>query len=235
MTFSYIPPGSFLMGSPPDEEGREIEPVLRRETDETRHRVTLSRGFWLGVHPVTESQWQRTMGRRPRSFTGNRNTPAGGVCWYECHAFCARLAENLGEGFRLPSEAEWEYACRAGTTTPFHFGQTISLDLANFASYSSAEGLSRRKTTPVAGFPPNLWGLFDLHGNISEWCQDWYGPYRIEERVDPHGQENGTQRVRRGGSFCTYSRSCRSASRDMSKTSVLSSCIGFRILLEPGH
>jgi uncharacterized protein (TIGR02996 family) len=172
MVFTWLPPGSFLMGSPPDEE--------ERESDETQHRVTLSRGFWLGVYPVTQAQWVAVMGSNPSTFKGDGH-PVEMVSWDDCQEFCRRLSGRDGQRYRLPSEAQWEYACRAGTTTPFHFGATLSTELANYngnyAYGQGGQGVYRGQTTPVGSFPSNAWGLDDMHGNVWQWCQDGYGRY----------------------------------------------------------
>src|SRR5262249_26689915 len=155
-----------------------------RSDDEVQHRVTLTGGFFLGVHQVTQAQWQMVMGSKPSRFKGE-NLPVERVSWDDCQEFCKRLAERDGKRYRLPTEAEWGYACRAGTATPFPFGETISPDQANYGGYytygKGKEGVYRQKTTPVGSFPANAWGLFDMHGNVYEWCEDWYGPYQSED------------------------------------------------------
>jgi formylglycine-generating enzyme required for sulfatase activity len=151
MKFAWSPPGTFLMGSPPDEEDRE--------DDEQQHRVTLTRGFWLGVTPVTQAQWQAVLGSNPSHYQGD-DRPVEQVSWNDCRKRCQRLAEGDGRRYRLPTEAGWEYACRASTTTPFHFGATISTDLANYnGKYTygkGPKGVSRRQTTPVGSFPVSV-------------------------------------------------------------------------------
>jgi uncharacterized protein (TIGR02996 family) len=208
MSFAWCPPGTFLMGSPPGEP--------KRSDDETQHRVTLTQGFWMGVTPVTQAQWQAVLGRPPSRFKGD-DLPAEQVSWDDCQEFCRKLGERLGQRFRLPTEAEWEYACRAGTTTPFHFGATITTDQANYDGnyvYSGGrKGKYHRQTTPVGSFPANPWGLRDVHGNVFEWCQDWYAPYPSSDRKDPRGVPNGDGRLLRGGSWCSAPRWCRSACR----------------------
>src|SRR5262249_47079270 len=148
--------------------------------DETLHRVTLTQGFHLGVHQVTQAQWQAIMGNNPSNFTGN-DRPVEMVSWNDCVDFCKRLGEKTGMWFRLPTEAEWEYACRAGTTTPFHFGETISTDQANYdGNYTygnGTRGVYRKRTKPAGSFPANAWGLHEMHGNVWEWCQDGYELY----------------------------------------------------------
>jgi uncharacterized protein (TIGR02996 family) len=194
LTFAWIPPGSFLMGSPPEEEGRRENEIL--------HRVTLNRGFWLGVYPVTQAQWWWAMKRKPSQFQGN-DRPVERVSWDDCHWLCRRLAEKAALPFRLPSEPEWEWACRAGTTTPFHFGQTISTQQANYDGgrvYGPGKkGVYRQQTTPVGSFPPNAWGLFDMHGNVEEWCVN--------------NPREGDNQVFRGGSWILSPLYCRSAFR----------------------
>jgi uncharacterized protein (TIGR02996 family) len=208
MQLAWIPPGTFLMGSPPTEEGRF--------RDETQHRVTLTRGFWLGVTPVTQAQWRGVMGSNPSDFKG-ADLPVEQVSWDDCGKFCTKLAARDGRRYRLPTEAEWEYACRAGTTTPFSFGATISTDQANYdGNYTygkGKKGVHRRRTTPVGTFPANAWGLFDMHGNVYEWCQDAYGPYPSSDINDPQSYNNGDARVLRGGSCYGMPNGCRSANR----------------------
>jgi uncharacterized protein (TIGR02996 family) len=203
MTFHFIPPGSFLMGGPADEE--------QRSPNNRQHRVTLTQGFYLGIHPVTQAQWQAVMGSNPSHFQGE-NLPVESVSWEDCQEFCRKLSERDGQRYRLPSEAQWEYACRAGTTTPFHFGPTISTDQANydgnFPQGQGKKGVCREKTTAVGSFPANAWGLFDLHGNVWEWCQDAYGRHGDNDTTDPLNNEGGS-RVLRGGCWRGTQDGCR--------------------------
>ncbi len=209
MKFVWIKPGNFTMGSPKEEKERFPE--------ETQHKVTLTKGFYMGVYTVTQEQWQEVMGNNPSVFKGEKNLPVENVSWDDCQEFIKKLREKDKKSYRLPSEAEWEYACRAGTTTPFHFGETISTDQANYygdAVYGNGKkGVYRKKTTPVGSFPANAFGLYDMHGNVWEWCQDWYGEYPQKEVVDPQGPEKGKFRVLRGGSWYYYPLYCRSAFR----------------------
>jgi uncharacterized protein (TIGR02996 family) len=211
MTFAWIPPGTFLMGSPPREGDRG--------DDETQHRVTLTRGFYLGIHPVTQAQWWAVLRRKPSRFKGKDNHPVEQVSWQDCQEFCRKLSAKIGRRCRLPTEAEWEYACRAGTTTPFHFGATISTDQANYdgnATYGKGkQGAYRQQTTPADSFPPNAWGLADMHGNVWEWCADLYQEdyYQHSPAQDPQGPASGVSPVRRGGSWANYPTWCRSADR----------------------
>jgi formylglycine-generating enzyme required for sulfatase activity len=177
-----IPSGRFLMGSPADELGR-------CEKEGPQHEVELE-SFFMSRTPITQSQWrevarmpqiERELKEDPSSFKGG-NRPVENVSWYDAMEFCSRLSHHTGRDYTLPSEAQWEYACRAGTTTPFHFGETISTDLANYdGNYtygSGKKGEYRRRTTDVASFPANAWGLHDMHGNVWEWCLDnWHDSY----------------------------------------------------------
>jgi uncharacterized protein (TIGR02996 family) len=202
LSLVLAPPGSFRMGSPPTES--------ERDSDEPLHRVTLTRGFWVGVFPVTQDQWRTTLGENPSAFVGD-DRPVESVTWEECRDFCRRLRERTGHSLDLPSEAQWEYACRAGTTTPFHFGERLSLDQANFQEGESETGA---ETTPVGRYPSNPWGLFDVHGNVWEWCRDRYTPNPSADCVDPLVLEGQNRRVLRGGSCLITSYHCRSAYRN---------------------
>src|SRR5262249_54875901 len=159
---SWIPAGRFLMGSPETEPGRYA--------NEVQHRVALTRGFWLATAPVTQVQWQAVMGSSPSLHKGY-GLPVETVSWEDCGAFCRRWSERTGERCRLPTEGEGEYACRAGTTTAYHFGQTLGTAQANFGRRHGSwcpDGILREQTTRVGRFPPNAWGLHDLHGNVWE-------------------------------------------------------------------
>jgi uncharacterized protein (TIGR02996 family) len=208
MEFACIPPGTFQMGSPRNEE--------MRMPNEAQHPVTLTKGFFLGVHAVTQAQWQKVMGNNPSHFRGD-DLPVEQVSWEECQDFCRNLTERDGKPYRLPTEAQWEYSCRAGTTTPFHFGVTISTDQVNYNGdfiYGPGEvGEYRQKTTPVGSFPPNAWGLYDMHGNVFQWCADWHGVYQPGDVTDPTGPPNGECRVLHGGSWGGFPGFSRSAGR----------------------
>ena len=184
MKFAWIPSGTFLMGSPEDEEGRQ--------ENETEHEVTLTQGYWLAIHPVSQVCWREVMGNNPSQFQGD-DLPVEQVSWEDCQEFLQQLSEGDGHPYRFPTEAEWEYACRAGTTTPFYFGETISTDQANCCGNNvygnDKKGVYRQKTTSVGSFPPNAWGVGDLHGNAWEWCSDWYSEYSTGDVVDPQGRK----------------------------------------------
>jgi uncharacterized protein (TIGR02996 family) len=226
MVFSWVPPGSFLMGSPPKEE--------ERSKDEVQHRVTLTRGFWMGVTPVTQAQWQALMGSNPSHFQGPYR-PVECVSWEDCQAFCQKLIGQDGESYVLPTEAQWEYACRTGTTTPFHFGPALSSDRANYrGNYPYGQGswgLDRQETTPVGSFPPNAWGLVDLHGNVWEWCQGSYGPYPSSDVIDPEDSKRRDRRLARGGSWHSTPGMCRAAHRTWNLPGHLDRNVGFRVRL----
>jgi sulfatase modifying factor 1 len=224
MKFALIWPGTFLMGSPESEEGRggayAAEPL-----DEAQHKVTLTEAYWLAVHPVTQTCWRAVMGKdhNPSDDVGD-DLPVEQVSWDDCHDFCRRLSERDARAYRLPTEAEWEYACRAGTTTPFYFGETISADQAHF-------GAERLGIATVCSFPPNALGLYDMHGNVWEWCADWYGLYPTGDVVNPHGPESGENRVLRGGCFKNQPGIVRSANRSMFVAEYRDPRIGFRPVL----
>jgi RNA polymerase sigma factor (sigma-70 family) len=214
MKFVWIPPGKFTMGSPKGELLREF-----LWGDETQHKVTLTRGFYMSVYPVTQEEWQNVMGKNPSRFKGEKNLPVEMVTWDDCQEFIKKLRkkDKDGKAYRLPTEAEWEYACRAGTTTPFHFGETISTEQANYDGNSvygnGKKGVFRKKTTPVGTFPGNAWGLHDMHGNVWQWCQDWYDRYPKDDVTDPQGPKKGMWRVMRGGSWNERPEWSRSARR----------------------
>ncbi|MBN2311408.1 MAG: SUMF1/EgtB/PvdO family nonheme iron enzyme [Candidatus Hydrogenedentes bacterium] len=226
--FVWIPPGTFDMGSPADEP--------EREDDETLHTVAINRGFWLGRYEVSQAEWAAVMGAVPAKFTGD-DLPVETVSWDDCDAYLRRLNEAHDERFRLPTEAEWEYACRAGTGTAFHFGPIPSTDEANydgsFVYPGGAPGLQRNATLPVGSFAPNAWGLFDMHGNVAEWCQDWYDPYPDTPVADRFGPDRGTKRVFRGGSWYNAPALCRSANRDASDPALRSRTHGLRLCKDP--
>jgi formylglycine-generating enzyme required for sulfatase activity len=210
MKFVWIPPGTFVMGSPKEEK--------ERHADETQHKVTLTKSFYMGAYTVTQEQWKEIMGNNPSKNKDEKNLPVDNISWDDCQEFIKKLRERDKKPYRLPTEAEWEYACRAGTTTPFHFGETISSDQANYNGEevygNGKKGVDRGKTTPVGTFPANGWGLHDMHGNVWQWCQDWYGPYPREDVVDPQGAGTAkTHRVLRGGSYGELPEECRSACR----------------------
>ncbi len=225
MKLMLIPAGRFVMGSPESEVGRR--PV------EIQHEVTLTRSYYMAMTEVTQGQWKAVMGENP-SFVEGDDHPVETIPWGKAAEFCRKLSEKEGAKYRLPTEAEWEYACRAGTATPFHTGATISTDEANYdgqRSYADGEkGIFRDETTAVASFPPNAWGLHDMHGNVWEWCADWYGEYPAGPVSDPRGPAEGTTRVVRGGCWVTAPAVCRSANRGDTEPVSWNFHFGFRVV-----
>jgi len=229
----WIPPGTFMMGSPGDEP--------ERDDDETLHRVTLTRGFWLADTAVTQELYEAVMGKNPSHFKG-RNRPVEEVSWRDCQEFFKKLKtlpETRDLSFTLPTEAQWEYACRAGTTTPFSFGDNITPDQVNYdGNYpynNGKKGEVRRETVEVKSLPCNDWGLYEMHGNVWEWCNDWYGAYPDTEVENPQGPEQGESRVLRGGSWFSFGRYCRSASRSSPGPGGRDDGVGFGFRLSPGQ
>ncbi|NJR39006.1 MAG: formylglycine-generating enzyme family protein [Leptolyngbyaceae cyanobacterium CSU_1_4] len=223
-----IPGGTFQMGSPDSE-------AERRDSESPQHSVTIA-PFYMGKFAVTQAQYQAIMGNNPSHFKGE-NRPVEQVSWHDAIAFCQKLSERTGNPYRLPSEAEWEYACRAGTTTPFHFGEAITPDLVNFDgrfTYSSApQGIYREQTSDVGSFPPNGFGLYDMHGNVLEWCEDVY--HEIYEGAPTNGNawnvggEKNT-RLLRGGSWNYYPWFCRSADCSRLTPDFCVGLVGFRVV-----
>jgi formylglycine-generating enzyme required for sulfatase activity len=227
-----IPGGRFQMGSPDTE-------AERYDREGPQHYVDVPE-FWMGKYVVTQQQWQAIMGNDPSYFKG-KNRPVERVSWNNATEFCQKLSKKTGRDYRLPSEAEWEYTCRAGTTTPFYFGETITGELANYrASNTYADeqkGEYREQTTPVGQFPPNAFGLYDMHGNVYEWCQDvWHSDYDGAP-VDGSAWLNGGNsncRVVRGGSWYFVPWWCRSAGRsDYNSVETGINDIGFRVVSFP--
>lgn len=225
--FRLIPPGRFTMGS-------SLKLDSQTKDNETpAHRVSLSRPFYLGKVEVTQGQWQSVTGSNPSHYTdAGESAPAEMLSWNACQEFCRSLCEQEGVPagtFRLPTEAEWEYGCRAGSEAPYCFGAEQAL-LAKYAWF--ADQLAERTSTqPVGEKQPNAWGLFDMHGGVYEWCQDWYGPYSARSATDPTGPTRGKTRILRGGVFCTSAENCRSASRAWAKPDEAWKWRGVRILL----
>ena len=212
MKFVYIKPGSFMMGSPLDEP--------ERHDMEEKHRVTLTKGYYLQTTEVTQSQWRALMGENPSRFKDcGDDCPVENVSWEDAHEFLKRLNKRESEGgkYRLPTEAEWERAARAGTGTPFYFGECLSTDQANYDGSRPLkdcdQGERRETTVPVASFEPNALGLYDMHGNVWEWCGDWHSVYPEWSVANPVGPETGFRRVLRGGGWTHGARDARSANR----------------------
>lgn len=227
MKLVWIPAGTFMMGSPNSEKGRG--------DDEIHHKVTFPKGFYLGAFTVTQEQWQAVMGDNPSFFKTDKNLPVEQVSWLDCQEFCKRLWKREKKHHRLPTEAEWEYTCRAGTATPFSCGDTLTVDMANYNGnfiYGSGKpGVYREKTMPVGSFAANAWGLYDMHGNVWQWCQDWHGGYARNDSVAPQGPKSGKNRVLRGGGWGNHPIFCRSANRNFADPESRTEFYGFRICL----
>lgn len=224
----WCPSGKFLMGSPNDEIGRD--------NDETQHEVILSEGFWLGKYEVTQSEWETVMGTsvRLQKDEENETWPIRGegsnfpmyyVSWDECQEFIRKLNHGGQNKFRLPTEAEWEYACRAGNTTAYFFGNEGSI----IGVYAWYKDNSSNRTHIVGSTKPNMWGLYDMHGNVWEWCQDWDGEYPLGSITNPSGPASSSGRVNRGGGWNNNGDSCRSANRNSHTTDYRSSILGLRL------
>ena len=226
MEMIYCPPGEFMMGSPASEDGRN--------DDEKQHRVTLTKGFWLGKYAVTQRQWKSVMGSNPSGWEGE-SLPVQNVTWQDCQEFIGKVNAQLKCGARLPTEAEWEYACRAGTTTAYYWGNALDGYRANCDGNhpcgTIGKGFYLKETVEVGKYEPNPWGFFCMHGNVSEWCGDWYSYdyYKRSPVDDPQGPVSGSQRVSRGGSWCSFARMCRSAHRARYNPGDYGSNIGFRL------
>jgi formylglycine-generating enzyme required for sulfatase activity len=268
LTLVQLPAGRFLMGSPPDEPER-------LEKEGPQHEVELG-SFFISQTPITQAQWREVAGwqERPgerwglelepnpsrfqnrdgqgeaRLLKGETSTddrPVEQVSWEDAMEFCRRLSQRTGRTYTLPSEAQWEYACRAGSTTPFAFGETITPELANYdGNYSYANGPKgkyRQQTTPVGMFRANGWGLQDMHGNVWEWCLDhWHGTYEgapvdgsawLDEEGPTAAEDSEKRRLLRGGSWNFNPRSCRSAHRDRFQPGNASNDVGFRVVCLP--
>ena len=241
--FARISAGTFRMGSPSGESGRDNDegPV---------HRVTISRDFYMGITEVTQRQWLAVMGTNPSHFSNCGNDcPVETVSWFDVVKFCNRLSEREGlkpayrrssgittwdksaDGYRLPTEAEWEYACRAGTTTRFYTGNSDS-DLDHAGWYKENSG---SMTHPVGQKAPNAWGLYDMHGNVWEWCWDWFDKYSSALVIDPEGSTRSSVRVVRGGSWYNFASLCRSAHRFRCQHGYGDEKLGFRLLRPINH
>ncbi|MBL8470891.1 MAG: formylglycine-generating enzyme family protein [Rhodocyclaceae bacterium] len=228
--FRWIKPGRFLMGSPPDE--------AERDDDEVLHEVTFTQGFWLADTACTQALWQAVMGENPSDFKDAPDNPVEQVSWDNVQAFLNRLDDVVPDfAAGLPTEAQWEYACRAGTQSPFSFGANITPEQVNYDGnepYAGGrKGEYRKKTVPVASLPANAWGLHEMHGNVWEWCADCYGELSADPATDPAGPAEGAWRVLRGGAWSNDGRNCRSACRFSTGPDYRNHIIGFR--LAPGQ
>ena len=227
MKFRLIPAGTFTMGSPEDEPDRG--------GDESQHRVEISRDFYLGKYEVTQGEWKSVMGTEPwkgeSSVQEGDDYPATYVSWEDALAFCQKLSSRDGVEYRLPSEAEWEYACRGGTESAYSFGADAS-DVGKYAWYDvNAWDIGEKYGHEVGEKLSNHFGLHDMHGNVWEWCGDWYDDYDASTVQDPRGPNSGSSRVLRGGSFDDIAFVCRSACRFSYDPTHRGHRIGFRVVL----
>lgn len=238
LVLRQIPPGKFMMGSPPDEPGRN--------GNESHHEVTISRPYYIGQSEVTRGQWTAVTGQPAPQSPNLVNRPVNVVSWFDASNFCAKLNVALagksplqGYAFRLPTEAEWEYACRAGTTTATHFGDQLSSTQAWFDGSqpynNAAPGVKppQNEVRDVGSFQPNAWGLYDMHGNVQEWCWDWHGSYSASTISDPTGPSTGTEREARGGGYRNAGADCRSANRYARAPIEVNTDRGFRVVYGP--
>ena len=235
MEFVLIKPGNFIMGSPENEEGRR--------SNEGEHKVTLSKAFYMQTTEVTVKQWRAVMGTR--FFFKKKGTdqmPVVKVSWEDCMAFIEKLNARNDGVYRLPTEAEWEYACRGGSGSVYGWGDAIDCSKAMYANntlkesdcetYVQSKGLDVDKPAPVKSYAPNAWGLYDMTGNVWEWCQDWFGPYERGAVSDPKGPLSGNVKVRRGGSWYGPGERCRCANRNLSHPANRYQTTGFRLVRE---
>jgi len=233
MEFILIPAGTFSMGSPQDE--------LHRGNSEISHRVKVSNPFFMQTTEVTLSQWWAIMGKKLFGRRkGPENLPVVKVSWFDARRFIKKLNKR-GEGYyRLPTEAEWEYAARAGSTTAYSWGNAVDCQKAMYANnqkkpneclkYVQSRGFEPDRPAPVKSYAPNAWGLYDMHGNVWEWCRDWFDRYPTTAVTDPAGPSSGTDKVRRGGSWFKHGFSCRSANRAKANPATRFQTTGFRLI-----
>jgi formylglycine-generating enzyme required for sulfatase activity len=230
LKLARVPTGKFLMGSTPAEQNLFKDGF---KDESPQHEVTISKSFGIGVYLITQEQYQQVMGNNPSKFKAPLN-PVENVSWNDAVEFCGKLSAKTGKVFRLPTEAEWEYACRAGSPTAYGNGDTIEdLKKVAWCSYDGKWG-SAKAPKPVGSLAPNAWGLYYMHGEMWEYCSDWYAPdaYANAKPVDPHGPDAGTQHVVRGGPWNDFPRDCRSAKREKRPPEKKSFSSGFRVLLE---
>ncbi len=264
----WIPGGTFVMGSPTSEVWLHYLVSNPRYSDEVQHTVRVS-GFYISRYEVTQGEYLAVVGRNPsyfrngvvphpddfvrgtgRAVTDELRHPVERVTWHDAMKYCYLLNRRegrLGSGwkYRLPTESEWEYACRAGTSTPFHYGPDLVSGMANFdggGEYIGGVGIRENlngvylgRTSEVGSYEPNAFGLYDMHGNVWEWCLDWYGSYPTGSVVNPRGPRSGSERVMRGASWHGYADSSRSAKRSRVDPSFRATDVGFRPVLAPGQ
>ena len=221
MKFVLIPAGTFLMGA-----DKNFEKAT--QFNSPQHQVTISKPFYLGIYEVTQEQWHTVMGKNPATFKGRHN-PVEKVSWNDVQSFIQALNKKEGHNrYRLPTEAEWEHAARAGTTTVYFFGHDEKL----MGQYGWYKDNSSEQPHPVGQKQPNPWGVYDMLGNVYEWVQDWGSPYNDNPSTDPKGPSSGSSHVYRGGSWINVATDCRSSSRSSYQDRGESN-IGFRLALSP--
>ena len=211
-----------MMGSPQTEEGHGQDEIL--------HRVTFTKGVWMGETPVTQRQWESVMGGNPSVCQG-ADHPVESVSWHDCMDFIQKVNDQRKYGLRLPTEAEWEYACRAETNGPYG-GTGVLSEMGWYNGGNCGELQPSRSSHPVKKKEPNKWGLYDMHGNVWEWCSDWYGVYPTEPVADPVGPPEGKLKIRRGGSWQDEAMACRSAYRFVFSPESRHSLLGFRVAFD---
>ena len=219
LEMALIPAGTFMMGSPASEKGRN--------TYETQHEVTLTNPYYMGKYEVTQEQYESVMGSNPSSKTKGTKLPVTDVSWEDCQEFIKKLNAKTDGGYRLPTEAEWEYACRTGTSTAYSFGAKITPKDANY------DDSKIEKAVAVGSYQPNAFGLYDMHGNVWEWCEDWYADYPAGAVTDPKGAATGKVRVLRGGSFNVVESINRSSYRGYYSPTLRYLNNGFRLARTP--
>jgi len=248
--FVLIPAGEFIMGSRQTPAETAADCAMPNAApgwfidEHPRHKVTLTKAFYMSIHEVTNASYaainarpdKKKKQKQPETPAEVKNPagPAVKVSWSNAEKFCKDMSSREKRKYALPTEAQWEYACRAGTETPFSFGQAASTDKANYhGDYiygKGKKGINRGKAAPVGSMPPNAWGLYDMHGNVSEWCADRYSKYTSDAATDPTGPEKGNERLLRGGSWRSYPGACRSAFRHKLSAGTTSESIGFRVI-----
>lgn len=219
MEFVYIDKGSFLMGS--DEQ-------IGDEDESPKHEVCISKPFYMGKYEVTQKQWKQIMGSNNSNFKGDDN-PVDTVSFLECNEFAKKLSDITKKKVSLPTEAQWEYACRAGSDTKWFFGD----DENDIEEYGWIDSNSNMQTHPVGLKKPNKFGLYDMYGNIQEWCSDWYtNPYLTDDKINPQGPKNGDSKVIRGGAWGDFPDNARSAYRNANGEDISNDGTGFRVVIE---
>ena len=252
MRFVLIPPGEFMMGAKETPDQVAVNCAMGNAApgwfidEHPRHKVTLTKAFYMSIHEISNASHEALTAKpapkkapkkdpkAPVKVKPPPNEPASKISWSSAEKLCKSLSQKEKRTYDIPTEAQWEYACRAGTETPFSFGPAASTDKANYNgdyTYGAGrKGKNLAKVVPVGSLPPNAWGLYEMHGNLSEWCKDVYQKYSAEAQTDPTGPEKGSARVLRGGSWRSYPGACRSAFRHNMGAGAASTAIGLRLV-----